>query len=156
MVEDYLIEHENRNESVQKQISWNSLNSPISPSLNLHNSDIDGSRQKSDQSQDLNETELEYYEEIVNDLAEKLEKMKEEKEDLQLISNALGERLQRIIKEKDDVIFKMQEEFDLEKNSLQKQVFELQQQAQQIAIEDNERNLVEVGFILVIFLSFMF
>jgi len=68
---------------------------------------------------DLNETEMEYYEQIVNDLAgpycgtllysdahdspvltrrciEKLERMKEEKEEIQAISSMLGDRLLKI------------------------------------------------------------
>ena len=53
---------------------------------------------------DLNESEMEYYENIVNDLAEKLERMQEEKEDLQSISNSLGDRLQRLSQQKEEAL----------------------------------------------------
>ncbi len=53
---------------------------------------------------ELNESELEYYEQVVNDLAEQLERMREEKEDLQSISSSLGERLQKVSKQKDDAL----------------------------------------------------
>jgi len=54
---------------------------------------------------DLNESEIDYYEDIVNDLAERLEKMKEERDELQFVSNALGERLQRLTREKEEELF---------------------------------------------------
>lgn len=53
---------------------------------------------------DLNESEIDYFEEIINDLAERLEKMKEERDELQSITNSLGDRLQRISREKDEQI----------------------------------------------------
>lgn len=57
---------------------------------------------KTETSMDSNDTEFERYEEVVNELAEQLEKMNAEKNDLQAISTALGERLQRLNKEKDE------------------------------------------------------
>lgn len=69
---------------------------------------------------------MEYYEEVVNDLAEKLEKMKEEKEDLQLISNALGDRLQRMSKEKDEALTDATNSFNEQKCLMESEINRLQ------------------------------
>lgn len=61
---------------------------------------------------DLNESELEYYEQLVDELAEKLESMGEEKEDLQSICNGLGERLDKLSKRKEEELQVKAEEYE--------------------------------------------
>ena len=61
---------------------------------------------------DLNESEMEYYEHIVNDLADKLEKVQEEKDDLQAICTSLGDRLQRMGQLKDEAQQESQRELE--------------------------------------------
>lgn len=75
---------------------------------------------------DLNESEMEYYEEVVNDLAEKLERMQEEKDDLQSISNALGDRLQRLSQQKEEALRIASAEFDGKRLELESRIEELQ------------------------------
>ena len=75
---------------------------------------------------DLNESEMEYYEEVVNDLAEKLERMQEEKDDLQSISNALGDRLQRLSQQKEEALRIASAEFDGKRLELENRIQELQ------------------------------
>lgn len=71
---------------------------------------------------DLNESEMEYYEQIVNDLAAKLEKvteerddladkverLNEEKEELQDVSSSLGSRLQSVTEAKLEIEMEFQ------------------------------------------------
>ena len=61
---------------------------------------------------DLNENELDYYEDIVNDLAEKLEKMTQEKEDLQSVSSSLGGRLKIVNEEKNKILAESEKRID--------------------------------------------
>jgi hypothetical protein len=61
---------------------------------------------------DLNESEMEYYEGVINDLADKLEKVQEEKEDLLDVSKALGEKLQRLGQQKEESLLKAQQHLD--------------------------------------------
>lgn len=61
---------------------------------------------------DLNESEMEYYEGVINDLADKLEKMQDEKEDLQDVSKALGDKLQKLGQQKEDSLLKAQQHLD--------------------------------------------
>lgn len=75
---------------------------------------------------DLNESEMEYYEDIVNDLASKLERMQEEKDDLQSISNALGERLQRLSQSKEEALQEAGKEFEGQRVAMQTLIEELQ------------------------------
>jgi predicted DNA binding CopG/RHH family protein len=75
---------------------------------------------------DLNESEMEYYEGVVNDLAEKLERMQEEKDDLQSISNALGERLQRLSQQKEDALVQASKEFEAKKAELELRLAQLE------------------------------
>ncbi len=51
---------------------------------------------------DLNEKEVDYYENIVDDLVNKLEKISEEKEELELVADALKERLNEVSREKEE------------------------------------------------------
>jgi hypothetical protein len=83
---------------------------------------IDYSKHKSiamENQLDLNESEIDYFEEIINDLAERLEKMKEERDELQSITNSLGDRLQRISREKDEHIHELRNKFAADANTLQ-------------------------------------
>lgn len=75
---------------------------------------------------DLNESEMEYYEDIVNDLASKLERMQEEKDDLQSISNALGERLQRLSQQKEEALQLASQQFEGQRAEMQALIEELQ------------------------------
>lgn len=67
---------------------------------------------------DLNESEIDYYEEVVNDLVEKLDKLKEEKDDLQSICNGLGERLHKLGQDHEDEIQRNNAEFSSHMNTL--------------------------------------
>lgn len=75
---------------------------------------------------DLNESEMAYYEEVVNDLAEKLERMQEEKDDLQSISNALGDRLQRLSQQKEEALVQASKEFEARRLLLEGKIAELE------------------------------
>jgi hypothetical protein len=75
---------------------------------------------------DLNESEMEYYEQIVDDLAEKLERMQEEKDDLQSISNALGERLQRLSQQKEEALVLASTEFEGKRVAMEARIAELE------------------------------
>ncbi len=57
---------------------------------------------------ELNESENDYYETIIEELVEKLSNMKREKEDLQSICNSLGDRLQKIGKENEDKVLSLE------------------------------------------------
>ncbi len=87
---------------------------------------------KYDISRDLNDADIDQYEEIVNDLADKLEKMNAEKSDLQLISTALGERLQRLSKEKDDALQVATATFEKEKIAFQSKIADLESQVKKL------------------------
>lgn len=87
---------------------------------------------KYDLSRDMNDTDIDHYEDIVNDLADKLEKMNSEKSDLQLIRTALGERLQRLSKEKDDALQAATSSFEKERYSLESKIFELEAQIRKL------------------------
>lgn len=78
------------------------------------------------------DADIDHYEEIVNDLADKLEKMNAEKSDLQVISTALGERLQRLAKEKDDAVQAATISFEKEKRSLEAKINELESQLKRL------------------------
>lgn len=64
---------------------------------------------------ELNESEIVYYEAIVEDLVDKLSQMKQEKEDLQSICNSLGDRLQKIGKDSEDKVHAIKTELENEK-----------------------------------------
>jgi hypothetical protein len=73
---------------------------------------------------ELNESENDYYESIINELAEKLQLMKSQKEDLQSICNSLGERLQIAGKDNEEKLREVQARYEKEINEF-KEVFEL-------------------------------
>lgn len=78
------------------------------------------------------DADIDHYEEIVNDLADKLEKMNAEKSDLQVISTALGERLQRLAKEKEDAVQAATISFEKEKRSLEAKIHDLESQLKRL------------------------
>lgn len=61
---------------------------------------------------DLNESEMAYYEGVVNDLADRLEALTAEKEELQAVSAGLGDRLHRLSQQKDEALLRAQQELD--------------------------------------------
>lgn len=67
---------------------------------------------------DLNESEIDYYEEVVNDLVEKLDKLREEKDDVQSICNSLGEKLQKLHKDSEDSIQRLNLEMSSQQNKM--------------------------------------
>lgn len=71
---------------------------------------------------ELNESENDYYETIIEELVEKLGHMKREKEDLQSICNSLGDRLQRIGKDNEDKLSKLAKSHEEEKQYLKEQL----------------------------------
>ncbi len=79
---------------------------------------------------DLNESEIDYFEEIINDLAERLEKMKEERDDLQSITNSLGDRLQRISREKDEQAIEVQSKLENENKRMEQLIYSLTNEIQ--------------------------
>lgn len=88
----------------------------------------DSFMRKYDLSRDINDADIDHYEDIVNELADKLEKMNAEKSDLQVISTALGERLQRMSKEKDDALQGANAAFEKERQKLTTKITELEAQ----------------------------
>lgn len=116
-------------------ISWQAAEEGVIERLgdNMGKSRIDDSfLRKYDISRDLNDADIDQYEEIVNDLADKLEKMNAEKSDLQLISTALGERLQRLSKEKDDALQVATATFEKEKIAFQSKIADLESQVKKL------------------------
>ena len=88
-----------------RAIDDDDTNSPMSPAPPQDNSEFSRHRSILMENQlDLNESEIDYYEEVVNDLVEKLDKLREEKDDVQSICNSLGERLQKLHKDSEDSI----------------------------------------------------
>lgn len=83
---------------------------------------------KTETSMDSNDTEFDRYEEVVNELAEQLEKMNAEKNDLQAISTALGERLQRLNKEKDESLRSIAAAHQKETQDLEEKIADLEKQ----------------------------
>lgn len=77
---------------------------------------------------DLNESEMEYYEGVINDLADKVDALQVEKEDLQSISASLGERLQRSGQQREEDLRRAQEELASVRGSLQDKLGALQSQ----------------------------
>lgn len=78
---------------------------------------------------DLNESEMEYYEGVIEDLAAQLEKMREEKDDLQSTTGSLEEKFQMLESRNMDLLEEQRQEFEDKKlfyvtkiNELQKQV----------------------------------
>jgi hypothetical protein len=75
---------------------------------------------------DLNDAEMAYFEEVVNDLLQKLEHMKEEKDDLQSIANVLGERLQKLGQQKEEALTQAAESFEAQRLQLLGQIRSLE------------------------------
>jgi chromosome segregation ATPase len=89
---------------------------------------------KFDISRDMNDADIDHYEEIVNDLADKLEKLNAEKSDLQLISSALGERLQRLGKEKEEALQSSTASFEKERQFFQSRIADLESQLKKMEV----------------------
>lgn len=89
---------------------------------------------KFDISRDMNDADIDHYEEIVNDLADKLEKLNAEKSDLQLISSALGERLQRLGKEKEEALQSSTASFEKERQFFQSRIADLESQLKKMVL----------------------
>lgn len=87
---------------------------------------------------DLNESEMDYYEEVINDLAEKLKNVQEEKEELQAVSTSLGDRLQRLTQQKNDEIQQLKNDHETEIRVLEQKLHEA---------EASNSNLHKVNFI---------
>ena len=77
---------------------------------------------------DLNESEMQYYEEVINELAEKLERMKEEKDDLQSISSTLGDRLQRMGQQKEEALAQAAKQLEAQRAELGALIADLETQ----------------------------
>ncbi len=110
----YSAEKRNRSDLFEDEVNSSNLdNEPYSPSVLDRSGQSKQHRSVFMENQlDLNESEMEYYETVVNDLADKLEKMQEEKDDLQAISASLGERLQKLSQHKDEAVVRAQRELD--------------------------------------------
>jgi chromosome segregation ATPase len=95
------------------------LSTPLNNSKTISNLSFQSVRKVYMENQlDLNTSELEYYEEMVNELAEKLEGANEEKDELQSICNTLGDRLQQLSYQKEEALSKLVQEQDAERNDL--------------------------------------
>lgn len=71
---------------------------------------------------DLNESEMEYYEKIINELADKMDKLLEEKEELSQANRALEDRLTRFQQNAQSELNKVRAECQEKVNDLKDQL----------------------------------
>ena len=78
---------------------------------------------------DLNEEEMQQYEDMINDLAEKLERAEEERDEQVATNTALGERLLRVSEEKDAAFAAASAAWEQEKEALLESLADLEERS---------------------------
>jgi len=121
-----------------QKAAFNLSPAPLSPSTRTPLRDQQHSSEKAPRSLlkvymanqlDLNEEEMQQYEDMINDLAEKLERAEEERDEQVATNTALGERLLRVSEEKDAAFAAASAAWEQEKEALLESLADLEERS---------------------------